>query len=263
MNKVKFNRALNKFVVSLKRSTPMILSVVAVVGVAATAVTTANATVKATKIISSKREVMTKKDVVKATWHCYIPPAVAFLTTSVCILGAAALNHKQQVSLTSAYALIDSQFKEYKNKVKEIYGEEAHRKILESICAEKAKNPDLYVPSVWDTTYTTLDFGSTNEVEHLFYDELSERYFTSTLDKVIQAEYHLNRNMTQGMDITVNTWFTYLGLEKMDGCDDIGWAINDNYQWLDFDHYITTINDDLECFVIEVVDRPDANFGCA
>lgn len=262
MNKVKFNRALNKFVVSLKRSTPMILSVVAVIGVAATAVTTANATVKATKIISSKREVMTKKDVVKATWHCYIPPAVAFLTTSVCILGAAALNHRQQVSLTSAYALIDSQFKEYKNKVKEIYGEEAHRKILMSLNPERAKNPELYVPSIWGEPCSSLDFGSPNEVEHLFYEEFTGRYFTSTLDKVIEAEYHLNRNMTKGRDMTLNDWLTYLGIEKEEGGDNIGWSVNDFYTWVDFDHSITQMEDGLECYIISVVYDPDPDFGC-
>jgi len=265
MNNPKFNQAINKFARSMKKATPTVLSVVAIIGVAITAATTANATVKATKILAERNEPMTKTEVVKATWKCYIPPAIAAITTSACILSSAVLNAKQQASLAGAYTLIDSQFKEYKKKVKEIYGIEAHNKVLESIHAEKAKNPDLYVPSVWDTTYTTLDFGKGNEaeVEHLFYDELSERYFTSTLDKVLQAEYHLNRNMTLGMDITLNTWFTYLGLEKQPGGDDIGWSINDNYQWLDFDHYITTIDDNLECYVIEVVDRPDPNFGCA
>ena len=260
MNKVKFNRALNKFVVSLKRSAPMILSVVAVIGVAATAVTTANATVKATKIVSSKREVMTKKDVVKATWHCYIPPAVAFVTTSVCILGAAALNRKQQVSLTSAYALIDSQFKEYKNKVKEIYGEEAHRKILMSLGAEKSKNPDLIAYDYFGCS--DLDFGSSDEVEHLFYDEFSERYFTSTIDKVLQAEYHLNRNLALGGIMTLNDWFEFLGLEKSPDGDTLGWSVCDNYYWLDFNHSKTVLDDGLECYLISMIFEPDPSAIC-
>lgn len=255
MKKVKFNKALNKFVVSLKRSAPMMLSVVAVIGVAATAVTTANATVKAAKIISSKREVMTKKDVVKATWHCYIPSAIAFITTSACILGAAVFNHRQQVSLASAYALIDSQFKEYKNKVKEIYGEDAHKKILMSLGAEKAKNPELIAYDCFG--YSDLDFGSLDEIEHLFYDEFSERYFTSTIDKVLQAEYHLNRNLALGGTMTLNDWFEFLGLEKALDGDALGWSTCDAYYWLDFNHSKTILDDGLECYIISMIFKPD------
>ena len=51
-------------------------------------------------------------------------------------MGANALNRRQQAALTSAYVLVQSSYKEYKGKLKELYGEEAHNAIIDSIAKE-------------------------------------------------------------------------------------------------------------------------------
>ena len=72
-----------------------------------------------------------------SAWKCYIPTAAFGLSTIACIMGANALNSRKQAALTSAYALINQSYKEYKDKLKELYGEEAHNAIVDSIVSEK------------------------------------------------------------------------------------------------------------------------------
>ena len=74
-----------------------------------------------------------------SAWKCYIPTAAFGLSTIACIMGANALNSRKQAALTSAYALINQSYKEYKDKLKELYGEEAHNAIVDSIVSEKCK----------------------------------------------------------------------------------------------------------------------------
>ena len=84
------------------------------------------ATTKATKILEEikkgKDENLTKAEVVKTVWKCYIPTATAMIMSVTCVVGAEILNHKQQISLVSAYALLEQTYKQYHNKVKDILG---------------------------------------------------------------------------------------------------------------------------------------------
>lgn len=245
---------MNKF----KKVLPMILSVVSVVGLAATVVTAVRATPKAVKIIEAKKaekdDILTVKETVKATWKCYIPAAAIGVGTAACILGANALNRKAQASLASAYALVSNAYGKYKDKVVELYGKEAHDKIISSIAAEKSNTMPITAGSF--VKNSCLDFGEKEE-EMLFYDVFSERYFTSTMSKVLQAEYHLNRNYVIGGGVEINQFYDFLGISRVDGGDDVGWSCFDGeIQWIDFNHTKTTTDDGLEVHVIDMVFEP-------
>lgn len=85
-------------------------------------------------------------------------------------MGANALNRRQQASLTSAYALVQGSYKEYKDKLKELYGEEAHNAIVDSIAKEKCKDISISANGGWYDS--SLDFGEgmEPEVSRTFYD---------------------------------------------------------------------------------------------
>ena len=131
---------------SLKKASPTILTCIGAAGVVATAVLAVKATPKADSLIKadSRRNhdgdpyAATKLEAVKSCWKCYIPAAATGVATIICIFGANTLNKKQQASLASAYALVNRSYSDYKHKLKELYGEDAHKKIMESIAAEKS-----------------------------------------------------------------------------------------------------------------------------
>lgn len=230
----------------LKKATPYILSALSVIGVVATAVLSAKATAKALEQVEERDDI----------WKCYIPTALTAIATCACIIGNGVLNRKQQASLISAYTLLASSYKKYRNQAKEIYGPDADQKIINGMAVEKAKMDfQIYSPDLVSTA--TSGWGrEEDEVKHLFYDSFSERYFESTLSRVYQAELAINRNMNVscGGFVTCNDFYKFLGLEPIAGGDEIGWAICDCYTFIDFSHHVQKIEDEPGGLVVYVID---------
>lgn len=124
----------------VKKNGATILTCVGSVGVVGTSVLTFKATTKANKLLEeAKKEQntdLTLMDKVKITLPTYIPPILSGTATIACIIGANIMNKKHQASLMSAYMLLDQSYKEYRNKVTEVYGEEAEQTIEESIASD-------------------------------------------------------------------------------------------------------------------------------
>ena len=240
----------------LKKNSATILTVAAAAGVITTSVLSAKATIKASRVLAHKEkekgEKLTLEETISATWTIYIPPFVAGMSTIACVFGANILNQRQQASLASAYALIENSYKEYKAKLKELYGEEAHNNIIDAIAAKKCE--DVYISAGGLESAYNQEIESDTE-PRLFYDEYSGRYFESTIEKVLLAEYHLNRNYILRGFARLNDFYEFLGLEQTDYDEAVGWDICSEIYWIDFNHRKTLIGDDndsFECYVIEM-----------
>ena len=247
----------------LKCNSSTILTGFGVVGVGGTIVTTVVATRKATKRIDAakeeKGEDLTKMEVVVTAAPAYIPVAFVAGSTIACIFGANVLNKRQQAALISAYALLDNTHKEYRDTLKELYGEEADIKIQDTIAKAK-RNDDItaYAPG--------LNGASKSEDKVLFYEPLRGEYFEASMNDVLNAEYHLNRNFTLRGCASLNEFYEFLGLEKTDFGDVLGWSAENFYEsglmaWLDFDHRLTPVSDDgLECYTIDMMFSPTPDY---
>jgi hypothetical protein len=265
--KPKINQLINKSVIQLKRGSPTILTCLGVAGVVATTVSAVMATPKAIEKIRKDSLInhdgdpcgYSKTEAIRSAWVYYIPSTVIGVSTITCIVGANVLNRHQQASLSSAYALINKSYNEYKEKLKELYGEEAHQKIIDSIAKEHCN--DVYLSGQDICGCNSLDFDEHNPDEnHLFYDEYSRRYFESSVSRVLQAEYHLNRNFVMSGHLPVNDFYEMLGLSAIDGGEYVGWNCDDGLYWIDFNHRKTVLDDGLEVYVIEMVWTPDTNW---
>lgn len=264
--KPKINQLINKSVIQLKRGSPTILTCLGVAGLVATTVSAVIATPKAIEKIKKDSLInhngdpcgYSKTEAIKSAWVYYIPSTIMGVSTIICIVGANVLNRHQQASLSSAYALINKSYNEYKEKLKELYGEEAHQKIIDFIAAEKAE--DVYISSGNFFGTSSLSFGERNPEDiRLFYDTFSKRYFESTVPQVLEAEYHLNRNWHLGGDICVNDFYDFLGIEHIDCGDELGWYWSDGIDWIDFNHHKTVLDDGLEVYVIDMAFSPSIN----
>lgn len=233
----------------VSRNGSTILTCFAGVGLVATAVLTAQATPKAMTRVKDAREEkgeeLSKTETVIAAVPAYIPPIVAGVATLACMFGANALNKRQQASLMSAYALVNTSYQEYKKKVEELYGEGANRQVQSEIAKDKYENCDL-----------ELDDGM-----QLFFDEFSGRYFESTMEKVQRAEYNLNRDLNMQCYATLNDFYEYLGMIPVEGGEDLGWSADRNSEyywqsWIDFVHHKTVLDDGLEVTIITMLIEP-------
>lgn len=249
----------------LKKFSPTVLSCFGAAGVIGTSVLAVKATPKALrKIRSDSRyahndpDAYTKLEAFQSAWFYYVPSVVMGAATIVCIFGANILNRHQQAAITSAYALLNDAYQDYKNKLKELYGEDAHRKIMEAIAVEKAN--DVYIASTGLVEGSSLDFDEHDPDDNrLFYDTYSKRYFESSINRVLQAEYYLNRDFAIGGYRSVNDFYEFLGIAPINEGDEIGWDIATGLAWIDFNHYKTVLDDGLEVCVIDMDWLPEVN----
>ncbi len=245
-----FERAVWKTKKAFKNHSPTILSGVASVGVIISTVMAIKATPKALIILrdaaNEKNDALSKFEILRVAAPIYIPTAIACLSTIICILGANALNKKQQASLMSAYALLNDSFKEYRSAAIDVFGNDADVKIK----AEMAKK--IYVTGDGYSIYDPdMDFESE---KLLFYDFCTQRYFNATLAAVVNAQYHLNRNLMLRGYVTINEFFEFLGIDAIDNGDDLGWnmdyLMSCGLLWLDFENRHTKMEDGMECCII-------------
>jgi hypothetical protein len=163
--------------------------------------------------------------------------------------------------LASAYPILERSYKEYKDKVKEVLGIDAHNKVVDAIAVEKVPRTKKHIFS--DCGFTESDLNVNEdldepEVIRTFYDAYSQRYFESTLQDVIQAEYHLNRNFCLGEAVALNEWYDFLGIPGVKDGDNKFWYMNgeDAVFWIDFQHHTAQI-DDMEVIVIDIYYGPE------
>lgn len=221
----------------LRRNSSTILACVGAFGVVATSVMAVKATPKALTLIENAEEEkgkdLTKFEVVKVAGPAYIPAVVTGAATIACIVGSSVISKRQQASLMSAYALIDSSYKDYKKKVDELYGEEAGKHVRQEIAKDKYAGDG------------TLE----DDEKDLFYDFYSGRYFESTLEDVLRAEYELNRELYVNGYACVNKFYDALGIEALPEYDEIGWTCGQLesmywHSWIEFEHTETVIDED-------------------
>lgn len=238
----------------LRRNGSTILTCVGAAGVVTTAVMAIKATPKAVLLLEQakeeKGEELTKLEAIKVAGPVYIPTAVTGAATIACIFGANVLGKRQQASLASAYALLNSSYNDYKGKVKELYGEDGEVKVREEIAKDEYEKVDI-----------TPDDG-----KWLFYDEYSKQYFEARPEVVKAAEYQLNRELNMRTWVTLNEFYEYIGIDGVDGGDELGWSIDGNIEcywqeWIDFHHHKVVHDDGLECTIVTIMQDPMPNFG--
>lgn len=251
----------------LKRESPTILSILGAAGVIATAIMAVKATPKAMHLIEKARcekaddqnpiadmayvPVLTKTEIVKAAWKPYIPSVILGAATITCIFGANVLNRRQQAALSSAYLFLEQSYKEYRNKVKTLYGEDADKKVDAEIAKDKFTDEEM-VP-VFDGE------------KCLFFEEHYGHFFERTMLEVRDAEYQLNRKLAKEGEASLNDFMEFLDLPNVKDGDILGWGQEDcfdfyNYTWIEFEHVLLSVGEDMECYMIKTTVQPTVGY---
>lgn len=209
------------------KNAPTILTIAGVSGLITTTVLAVRVTPKALELIEEAKKVrkatdqpeeMTKLDVVKTTWKCYVPVAVSGTVSAACIIGANSINGRRNVALATAYSLSESALNEYKNKVVETIGEKKEKELIhdeimkDRIKENPPKNNQIIVVGNGDS---------------LCYDALTARYFRSSIEKIKGAINDLNYTMMTEMYIKLNDFYEAVGLPYAEVGDYLAWDIED------------------------------------
>ena len=246
-----------------KRNSSTILTILGCAGTVATAVLSARAAPKAKRLLEEselkKGEELTVLEKTETVALTYLPAILTGSATIFCICGAQILNQHQQASMTSAYALLDQSYKDYRRKLKELYGEEADQRIIEAIAVEKSEK--VYISASYMLSDCDLSLDESTGKPALFYEEHSKRFFSATVEQVQNAEYHLNRNYVLDCSAILNDFYALLGLPPTREGNVLGWAPTDEGEyWIEFNHRKAKLKDGTEFYIIEMPFEPRANY---
>ncbi len=248
------NNLLHASKLFLKRNSSTILTCIGAAGVVGTSVLAVKATPKAVALLEmakeEKGEDLTALEIVQTAGPSYIPALIVGASTIACIFSANALNKRQQAALMSAYALMDSSYKEYRAKVEELYGEETGAQVRAEIAKDHINEADI---------------PEEDDGKELFYDYFSGRYFRAKIETVQRAEYNLNRSLSTRDYAYLNEFYDDLDLEPLETGWAYGWtkAINLErhwQEWVDFVHEKTVTDDGLEVYILKMHGEPTLYF---
>lgn len=225
----------------IKRS-PEILTAIGISGFVFSGITAVKATPKAMRLIDQEeldeKRRLTKAEIVKTTWRCYIGPVITGLLSMGCIIGANRIGAKRHAAIVAAYTISETALKEYQEKAIEVVGKKKEQEIRDAVAKEKlAQNP-----------LSNREIMITSKGETLCYDPLSGRYFTSDIETIRKAVNDLNLEMRTSMCVSLNEFYDALDLKHTELGDTLGWCIEKGYIELDFSTQLA--DDSRPCLVI-------------
>lgn len=238
----------------LKKRSPEILTGIGIAGMIATTIMAVQATPKALILIEEKKEELSVEELpvaemVKTTWHCYIPTAVTGALSIACIVGASSVNARRNAALATAYTLSETAMREYKDKVIETIGEKKEQAVRDAIAKDKIeKNP-----------VSKNEIVITKKGDTLCYDSISGRYFKSDIEKLRGAVNELNRQLLNEGSVSLNDFYYEIGLDNIKVGDDLGWDTRqDTLIELDFSSQLAS--DGTPCLVLDFAIAPTYDY---
>lgn len=252
MEKFNFTGIVNMTRRFVSKYSPELLIGVGIFGMLTTTVMAVKATPKAIRLIDEakeeKGEELSKLEVVKASAVVYIPPVVTAVASTACIIGASKINYKRNAALATAYAISEAALTEYKDKVIETIGEKKELEIQNAIDKDRIDRNPVSQNEVFLT-----EKGNT-----LCFDLTSGRYFRSDIDKIKNAIQDLNFQMMDDMWVSLNDFYSAIGLRETSIGDELGWSVSDGLIKPRFSSQLA--DDGTPCLVIKYNVKPDYNY---
>ena len=98
---------------AMKKHSPEILTGIGIAGMITTTVMAVRATPKALILIEEKKneletDQLSRKEIVKTAWPCYIPAAIVGSVSVFCLIGASSTNLRRNAARATAYTLSES-----------------------------------------------------------------------------------------------------------------------------------------------------------
>lgn len=195
---------------------------------------------------------LTKVEIVETCWRCYAPAFITGVLGAACLVGANSMNLRKNAALAAAYALSETNFKEYREKTLEEVGEKKEEKIRNAVAEEKiTKNPV--------NTSTVLETGNGDT---LCYDAICGRYFKSSIEKLKSAINELNMFLMEDGTASLNDYYELIGLPEGGLGYDLGWNLNEHHETvkLDLSAQLTPDENKTPCMVVGFKYGPIYNY---
>lgn len=232
-------------------NSPLILTYVAVAGVASTSILAVKATPKALQdLINAQQHAdhdLTPKETVEVAWKHYIPAVTSGAITIAAIIGSHSISSRRNAALITVYSLTETALKEYQAKVKEQIGENKEQKVRDAV----AKDHIMNAPMVNSEVLVT------GTGEQLCHDSFTGRYFKSDIEAIRRAQNDINARIINEMYASQNDFYRLIGLPGTTYGEEVGWT-TDNMMDLEFSSHLA--DDGRPCLNIEYHATPVRGF---
>jgi hypothetical protein len=247
-----------KFLVNENSTT--IFTGAGVAGTVATAVLTGRASFKAAKIIENERQSQleelkfpdtdvrdfSKTEKVKMVWPHYIPPVAVGAATVTSIILAHRISSKKIAAIAVASTISERALQEYKDKISEKLGVRQETAIREEIAQDSVnKNP----PS------GQVIIAGSGDV--LCYEDLTGRYFNSTIEQIRAAENKVNYEIIHYDYCSLSFFFEEIGLLPTTYSDMVGWNVSNR---MEVEFSTTMTEDSRPCLAIGFKKMPSMEY---
>ena len=238
----------------LSDNAPEIMIGFGLAGMLTSTIMAVKATPKAIAIIEEEEDYLnrelTKIEKAKLVWKPYVPAALGYCASTALIIGANNVNSKRSAMFAGAYKLSEQTLATYRDKVIETIGEEKEREISDKVARDKVKEARQTSYHANEVIYGTG--------QCLCYDPISGRYFNSDMDKIRKIENDLNYRLMKENTISLNEFYTELGMECTDMGFKYGWNIDEGLIEVRFTSTIT--DDNKLCLVVTFARSPRLDF---
>lgn len=193
--------------------------------------------IKDVKDESALAETMTKKeaserlarvyvDVARETAKIYGPTVLVGSASILLVLGGHGMMLKRQAQLAAVYAALDTSYKAYRARVREVLGEEEEQKLYRRPAMRALDQDEAGEGS--DTT--AIDMGGANPSPYArFFDETSPNWVKTAEWNLIflraQEQWANDRLRMYGY-LFLNEVYEALGLERSQMGQTVGWKLN-------------------------------------
>lgn len=254
------NSKINNFIKNTKcflgKHSPEILTGIGIAGMVTSTVLAVKATPKALVLLEEARtnedgtlgDKLTIVETVKVAWKPYIPAIAVGIASISCVIGASRVNYKRNAALATAYALSERTLINYRDKVVETLGEKKEKEVRDKISQDEIDRKPISSSQVIITPK-----GNT-----LFMDSITGRYFRSDLDSIKKAVIELNMEISHQNYISLNEFYSNIGLDRISNGDNLGWNIDNGY--VEIDYSTCLADNDEPCIVIDYISQPKYDF---
>lgn len=196
----------------------------------------------AIKELSDKKDAdgdISVKDTIKIVVP-YMVPSVAFIGIgSACVVKANDISIKKETAAMAAYTLLSESTREYKEKVRDVLGEQREKKVDEAVAKDNIEKHPL----------SNAEVIVTGKGDTLCFEKISGRYFRSDIEKLKRIENELNRRMMDTTFISLNEFYLRIGLNPVVLGDELGWDIDRGLIDMKFSAQLTDNGD--PCVVLD------------
>ena len=248
-----------KFLVN--ENSTLIFTGAGVAGTVGTAILTGRASFKAAQIIENERQeqlselkfpetdirVFSKTEKFKMVWPQFVPPVAVGAATITSIVLAHRISSKKLAAIAVASTISERALQEYKDKISEKLGVRQETAIREEIAQESVnRNP----PS------GQVIIAGSGDI--LCYEDLTGRYFNSTIEQIRAAENKVNYEIIHYDSCSLSFFFEEVGLPPTTYSDMVGWNVSNR---MEVEFSTTMTEDSRPCLAIGFKKMPSMEYN--